>query len=204
MPSLADAERAGDESLGRLAEGGPGSTTFSAIFNSFGDTTEEKNENPEEISSPKRGVPAPLLRVGTGAPPPPKRGGGEVPFSLRLVAVAGEGCGLNRNGRGKCEGPGLNQAGRRVQQHRSHEHVRCGEFSGTHSSTDAVPSPARRAPAQRRSLGAPPPPSASSSSALSSSFSSPQGGGGEKGGEEEATRDTHLLPVPPPGPAPPP
>lgn len=42
MPSLADAERAGDESLGRLAEGGPGSTTFSAIFNSFGDTTEEK------------------------------------------------------------------------------------------------------------------------------------------------------------------
>lgn len=80
MPSLADAERAGDESLGRLAEGGPGSTTFSAIFNSFGDTTEEKNENPEEISSPKRGVPAPLLRVGSGAPPPPKRGGGKFLF----------------------------------------------------------------------------------------------------------------------------
>lgn len=96
--------------------------------------------------------------------------------------MAGEGCGLNRNGRGKCEGPGLNQAGRRVQQHRSHEHVRCSEFSGTHSSTDAVPSPPQRAPAQPRSLGAPPPPSASSSSALSSSFSSPQGGGGEKRG----------------------
>ena len=116
VPSLADAERAGDESLGRLAEGGPGSTTFSAIFNSFGDTTEEKNENPEEISSPKRG-PRPAPKGGLRSSAATQQGWGEVPFSLRLVAVAGEGCGLNRNGRGKCEGPGLNQAGRRVQQH---------------------------------------------------------------------------------------
>lgn len=64
MPSLADAERAGDESLGRLAEGGPGSTTFSAIFNSFGDTSEE-NQNPQEISSSAQG-PRPAPRGGLG------------------------------------------------------------------------------------------------------------------------------------------
>lgn len=32
FPSLAEAESAGDESLGLLAEGGPESRTFSAIF----------------------------------------------------------------------------------------------------------------------------------------------------------------------------
>lgn len=104
MPSLADAERAGDESLGRLAEGGPGSTTFSAIFNSFGDTDEE-NENPREISSWAR-APRPVPWGGLGGLRRPPKGVGEVPFSLRWVAVAGEGCRLDK-GRGKCEGPGL-------------------------------------------------------------------------------------------------
>lgn len=65
MPSLADAERAGEESLGRLAEGGPGSTTFSAIFNSFGDTDEADENPPKKISSSARG-PAPLPAVGSG------------------------------------------------------------------------------------------------------------------------------------------
>lgn len=44
MPSLADTESAGEESLGRLAEGGPGSTTFSAIFNSFLDNHSEQRD----------------------------------------------------------------------------------------------------------------------------------------------------------------
>ena len=105
MPSLADAERAGDESLGRLAEGGPGSTTFSAIFNSFGDTGEE-NENPREISSSVRG-PRPDPWGGLGGLRRPPKGVGEVPFSLRRIAVAEEGCGLDRKGRGEREGPGL-------------------------------------------------------------------------------------------------
>lgn len=105
MPSLAEAERAGDESLGRLAEGGPGSTTFSAIFNSFEDTGEE-NENPREISSSAR-APRPAPWGGLGGLRRPPRGVGEVPFSFRWVAVAEEGCGLDRKGRGKCEGPGL-------------------------------------------------------------------------------------------------
>lgn len=78
MPSLADAERAGDESLGRLAEGGPGSTTFSAIFNSFGDTGEE-NENPRDISS-SDGVPAPLPGVGLGGSAGPRGGWGKFLF----------------------------------------------------------------------------------------------------------------------------
>lgn len=80
MPSLADAERAGDESLGRLAEGGPGSTTFSAIFNSFGDTGEEK-ENPREISSSAWG-PRPDPGGGLrGLRRPPKGVGGSSFFS---------------------------------------------------------------------------------------------------------------------------
>lgn len=80
MPSLADAERAGDESLGRLAEGGPGSTTFSAIFNSFGDAGEEK-ENPREISSPA-GVPRPAPWGGLrGLRRPPRRVGTSSFFS---------------------------------------------------------------------------------------------------------------------------
>lgn len=79
MPSLADAERAGDESLGRLAEGGPGSTTFSAIFNSFGDTTEEKNENPEEISSSKRG-PRPAPKGGLRSSAATREGWGKFLF----------------------------------------------------------------------------------------------------------------------------
>ena len=44
MPSLADTESAGEESLGRLAEGGPGSTTFSAIFNSFLDNHSKRRD----------------------------------------------------------------------------------------------------------------------------------------------------------------
>lgn len=78
MPSLADAERAGDESLGRLAEGGPGSTTFSAIFNSFGDRGEE-NENTREISSSARG-PRPAPWGGLGGLRRPPKGEGESSF----------------------------------------------------------------------------------------------------------------------------
>lgn len=52
MPSLADTESAGEESLGRLAEGGPGSTTFSAIFNSFLDNHSEQRDGGESPQTP--------------------------------------------------------------------------------------------------------------------------------------------------------
>lgn len=42
------------------------------------------------------GVPAPLPGVGLGGSAGPRKGRERVPFSLRRVAVAEEGCGLDR------------------------------------------------------------------------------------------------------------
>lgn len=88
VPSLADTESAGEESLGRLAEGGPGSTTFSAIFNSFLDNHSKQRDGGGWTPKPSPSSRAPSRlknnnkaeseRGGSGG------GGGQVPLFLPL------------------------------------------------------------------------------------------------------------------------
>lgn len=86
MPSLADTESAGEESLGRLAEGGPGSTTFSAIFNSFLDNHSEQRDAGGEprdlqllLGPPAEAAAQQCRREGSGEDP--AGGGPSSPFS---------------------------------------------------------------------------------------------------------------------------